>query len=239
MGTGSTLGYYRWQRLARAHPVAVDAIAALALVGVSFSGTVLSAPGAPAPSWSSGIGLIFVACAALLWRRQYPRLTTGVTIACVLALAALGYVLTPLLLAPAMAALFSLAFRTGRRAAWALTVTAVAGVICTAQLAGPVAESLGLKVLGPQAWLLLPTLLGLAARGRTEYQDRAREEEARHRVTEERMRIARELHDIAAHHLALANAQAGTVAHLIPADPGRAARMAGELSAPSPPRCAS
>jgi signal transduction histidine kinase len=230
MGTGSTVGYHRWQRLTRAHPVAVDAIGALALVGVSFSGTVLSAPGAPAPSWSSGIGLICVACAALLWRRQYPRITTGVTIACVLALAALGYVLTPLLLAPAMAALFSLAFLTGGRPAWALTVTAVAGVVCTASLAGPVAESLGLKVFGPQAWLLLPTLLGVAARGRSDYQNRAREEEARHRVAEERMRIARELHDVAAHHLALANAQAGTVAHLIPTDPGRAARMATELS---------
>jgi len=224
------VGYYRWQRLARAHPVAVDAIAALALVGVSFSGTVLSAPGAPAPSWSSGIGLSCVACAALLGRRRYPRITAGVTIACALALAALGYVLTPLLLAPAMVALFSLAFRAGPRTAWALTVTAVAGVACTAQLAGPAAESLGLKLLGPQAWLLLPTLLGMAARGRTEYQNRAREEEARHRVAEERMRIARELHDVAAHHLALANAQAGTVAHLIPADPGRAARMAAELS---------
>ena len=230
MGTGKHSGYHRWQRLARAHPIAVDSIAVLALVGVSFSGTVLSAPGAPAPSWSSGIGLICVACAALLWRRQYPRITTGVTIACVLALAALGYVLTPLLLAPALLALFSLAFRTGGRAAWALTATAVAGVVCTAQLAGPVAESLGLKVLGPQAWLLLPTLLGLAARGRSEYQERTREEEARHRVAEERMRIARELHDVAAHHLALANAQAGTVAHLIPADPGRAALMAAELS---------
>ena len=224
------MGYYRWQRLVRAHPVAVDAIAALALVGVSFSGTVLSAPGAPAPNWSSGIGLICVACAALLWRRQYPRITTGVTIACALALAALGYVLTPLLLAPAMAALFSLAFRSGRRFAWALTVTAVAGVTCTAQLAGPVAESVGLKVLSPQAWLLLPTLLGLAARGRTEYQDRTREEESRHKVAEERMRIARELHDVAAHHLALANARAGTVAYLIPTDPVQAARMAAELS---------
>jgi signal transduction histidine kinase len=224
------VGDYRWLRLARAHPFAVDAIAALALVGVSFSGTVLSAPGAPAPRWSSGIGLSCVACAALLGRRRYPRMTAGVTIACALAQAALGYVLTPLLLAPAMAALFSLGFLAGRRAAWALTVTAVAGVACTAQLAGPAAESLGLKLLGPQAWLLLPALLGMAARGRSEFQIRAREEEARHRIAEERMRIARELHDVATHHLALANAQAGTVAHLIPADPGRAAQMAVELS---------
>ena len=230
MGRGSTVGYSRWQRLARAHPAAVDAIAALTLAGIAFSGAALSAQGAPAPTQPAGIVLICAGCAALLWRRRYPRMTAVVTIACALAQAALGYVLTPLLLAPAMAALFSLALRAGRRSSWVLTVIAIAGVTCTAVLAGPAAESLGLKVLGPQAWLLLPTLLGVAASRRAEYQSRAREEEARHRVAEERMRIARELHDVAAHHLALANAQAGTVAHLIPTDPGRAARMATELS---------
>ena len=97
-------------------------------------------------------------------------------------------------------------------------------------LAGPAAESLGLKVLGPQAWLLLPALAGLAASSRSQYEARARDEEARYRVAEERVRIARELHDAVAHHLALANAQAGTVAHLVIADPGRAQRMATDLA---------
>jgi signal transduction histidine kinase len=153
-----------------------------------------------------------------------------VSIGCTIALAAQGYVLTPLLLAPTMVALFLLPIHAGRQATYLLTLAAISGVTVTAMVAGPAGESVGLKVLGPQAWLLLPALAGLAASSRSRYEARSRDEEARHRVAEERMRIARELHDAVAHHLALANAQAGTVAHLIAADPSRAQRMATDLA---------
>ncbi len=43
------------------------------------------------------------------------------------------------------------------------------------------------------------------------------------------MRIARELHDVVAHHMALANAQAGTAAHLVRTRPEQAARILTEL----------
>ena len=65
---------------------------------------------------------------------------------------------------------------------------------------------------------------------RAEHAERTREEEARLRVTEERMRIARELHDVVAHHLALANAQAGTAAHLARTDPEQAQRILTDLT---------
>ena len=44
------------------------------------------------------------------------------------------------------------------------------------------------------------------------------------------MRIARELHDVVAHHLALANAQAGTVAHLIRTHPVQAETILVDLT---------
>ncbi|MCO6722917.1 sensor histidine kinase, partial [Streptomyces sp. Vc714c-19] len=76
-----------------------------------------------------------------------------------------------------------------------------------------------LTVIGPVFWMALPLVGGSLARlrgdyleavkARAEHAEHTREEEARLRVTEERMRIARELHDVVAHHLALANAQAG------------------------------
>jgi signal transduction histidine kinase len=75
-------------------------------------------------------------------------------------------------------------------------------------LLGPVGQGHLLKLLGPAAWLLLPTALGTVARlrgayleavqARAEHAERTREEEARRRVTEERMRIARDLHDVVA-----------------------------------------
>jgi signal transduction histidine kinase len=161
-------------------------------------------------------------------------------IACATAVAALGYVQTPLLLAPLMVALFNLAVCTGWKTVYALDAAAITAVTCTALIAGPAVEPLGLKLFGPVAWLLLPIPIGVAARLRTayleaanaraEYAERTREEEARHRVTEERMRIARELHDVVAHHLALANAQAGAVAHLIHAEPGEAEKLAAGMA---------
>jgi signal transduction histidine kinase len=49
--------------------------------------------------------------------------------------------------------------------------------------------------------------------------ERTREEEARRRVADERVRIARELHDVVAHHITLVNAQAGVAHHLLRTDP--------------------
>jgi signal transduction histidine kinase len=49
-----------------------------------------------------------------------------------------------------------------------------------------------------------------------------KEEEARRRATEERMRIARELHDIVAHNISVINVQANTALHLMDRQPERA-----------------
>lgn len=52
--------------------------------------------------------------------------------------------------------------------------------------------------------------------------ERTREEEARRRVAEERLRIARDLHDVVAHHIALVNVQAGVAAHVMDKRPDQA-----------------
>ena len=59
--------------------------------------------------------------------------------------------------------------------------------------------------------------------------EQTREEEARRRVAEERLRIARELHDVVAHHIALINVQAGVAGHLL----DRPGRRGGRRSATS------
>jgi signal transduction histidine kinase len=48
--------------------------------------------------------------------------------------------------------------------------------------------------------------------------ERTREEDARRIVREERVRIARELHDVVAHHMALVNAQVAVAHHLLRTD---------------------
>jgi signal transduction histidine kinase len=57
---------------------------------------------------------------------------------------------------------------------------------------------------------------------RAELAERTREQEARARVDEERLRIAREVHDTVAHAIAVINVQAGVTAHVLDKRPDRA-----------------
>ncbi|MFE0591689.1 sensor histidine kinase [Micromonospora echinospora] len=52
--------------------------------------------------------------------------------------------------------------------------------------------------------------------------EQTREEEARRRVMDERLRIARDLHDIVAHHIAVINVQAGAAGHVVARHPEQA-----------------
>ncbi|MCX5369210.1 sensor histidine kinase [Streptomyces sp. NBC_00103] len=223
------------------HPRSSDAALAAALFACSFPGSVITFPGQdPSVPWWPGVVLAGASCAALVRRRDRPRGTVVVTLGCAVAASALGYLLTVLLLAPLMAALYSLAVSTDRRTANSFAFTGIALLVGVGLPSGPAGEPLVLKLLGPAAWLLLPTALGTvtrlraacldAVRARAEHAERTREEETRRRVTEERMRIARDLHDVVAHHLVLAGLQAGAVARHLPARPEEAARLTADLT---------
>ena len=67
-------------------------------------------------------------------------------------------------------------------------------------------------------WCALMLLAGEASARRA----RRAEADARQRVVEERLRIARELHDVLSHSLATISLQAGVGLHLIESDPGQA-----------------
>ncbi|TLS46825.1 sensor histidine kinase [Streptomyces montanus] len=228
------------QQLLRNHPRAVDSAVAAAVFVCSVPGSVFSLPGRdPGVPWWPGVLLAGASCVALVWRRDRPRTTVVVTTVCGAGMAALGYFLTVLLPAPLMVALHSLAARTRRRTANSFACAAIALLVATELAAGPGDEPLVLQLFSP-AWLLLATSLGTASRlqracleavrARAEHAERTREEEARRRVAEERMRIARDLHDVVAHHLVLANLQAGAVARYLPARPEQAEATAACLT---------
>lgn len=84
--------------------------------------------------------------------------------------------------------------------------------------------------------LLFVTALGEAARGRRERLRMHRETLERRRrsaAEEERLRIARELHDVLAHSLSQINVQAGVGLHLAEAQPERAAEALASIKAAS------
>jgi signal transduction histidine kinase len=89
------------------------------------------------------------------------------------------------------------------------------------------------------AFVAAPLLLGAAVRNRRDYlaevleraetAERTREEEALRRVGEERLRIARDVHDVVAHAMVAINVQAGVGEHLLDRDPEQARRTLEDI----------
>ncbi|MFF7601186.1 sensor histidine kinase [Streptomyces mirabilis] len=232
-----------WQRHVRSSPRAQDTTTALLLFAVSFPGSLYVATGSPAPAapWWTAALLSGVSCTALLFHRDHPRTALALTTAAAVTSAAQGRLLTVLSLGPLMVTLYSFALRTEHNTLRRSYVFGVAALLMTTEvIAGPADRPLDLETVGPAAWVLMPTALGSAVRlrsayldavrARAEHAERTREEEARRRVAEERLRIARELHDVTAQHLALANAQAGTLAHLLRGQPDQVHKILADLA---------
>ncbi|MEV6524541.1 histidine kinase [Longispora sp. NPDC051575] len=178
-----------------------------------------------------------LACAPLAGRQRYPFAVLVVS-----AVAAEAYFVHypahqgSVVLAAPLIALYTLAEATTRRRALIIGVLAVLAFVGFHALIRPTvwlgADNIALAALGG-----LAVAAGDASRNRRAYlaeaQARAahaeadREAEAQRRVTEDRLRIARDLHDAVGHHLALIHVQAGVVAHVLD-DPPRPAREALE-----------
>ncbi|MFG2680603.1 sensor histidine kinase [Streptomyces sp. NPDC048392] len=232
----------RFEQYADRHPRVVDTILVLVLMACAIVGSGLTRPGAAPPQRGTTVlAVMGVACLALSAHRSHPRAVAVVNALCIVVVTALEYVLTPLLLAPVMTAMYWLTTHTGLKTARLYSVTTAASLMATSAVFDPTyASSPVPRSIGYCFWLLLPLGAGSMTRlrraylasvqARAEHAERTREEEARLRVTEERMRIARELHDVVAHHLALANAQAGTAAHFALTDPQRTKKILTALT---------
>ena len=230
-----------WRRFTEKHPRILDAlIFALLMANALLAGYLVTAgPAVPTSLWRE-VSVVSVGAVSLFWRRRHPRAVTAVAGGAAVLVAGFGYLPSLLLIGPAMVALFSLAVRTNRRTANGFAVVIIILLICVTLASGQSQQSIILKTASPAALLLLPVALGTIARmgreyvtllkSRAENAERTREQEARSRVAEERIRIARDLHDVVAHHLALANAQAGTAAHIARTSPDQAREILNELS---------
>jgi signal transduction histidine kinase len=177
------------------------------------------------------VALVLLQTLPLTWRRRRPL---AVSLATGLATAAYGLAPWPDLATPAplggVIGLYSVAAWGGRRAA--LIAGAVAATIVVVVMSLPRTDAdlvdaafVSLALVG--AWIL-GDRARLQRAWTAELQDRAvrlereRAGEARRAVAEERARIARELHDVVAHHVSMmvVQAEAGPVA--VERDPARA-----------------
>jgi signal transduction histidine kinase len=194
--------------------------------------------GHPPDMPAAALLLVAVAGLVLAWRASYPRLVVCCSLAAVSVFALLGYVSGAALLLPAVAiGTLSRLLPLSRAIAWAVGATAVTMV--TVAVNNPLGHFGGGYYLIPANYTVA-LLAGIALANRRAYVDSVRAQaasnaaqEAQRRVEEERLRIARELHDVVAHTMATITVQAAAATQLLRDRPDEAAEALKAIRAGS------
>ncbi len=181
--------------------------------------------GRPMDAWANL--LIALAAVGLVLRRRQPVVALAIAGATIFAYRMLGYPMGPFWLTLIIA--FFAAVRYGPR--WIGWVTVAVGYVALLWgpwLAGQEARPAAALAGEVAAWVLVLLAISEVARIRRERAATAaaaRQSETQRLVSDERLRIARELHDVLAHNISLINVQAGVALHLIDEHPeqGKAA----------------
>ncbi|WP_405643157.1 sensor histidine kinase [Streptomyces sp. NBC_00019] len=230
----STLERVRHQL--KAHPMALDAVLAVGVLGCMVAGSFVDPHGPDGVTWGFrtpdllSLVLIGLSAVALVFRRRAPMTVLALTGSFSIVECVTGDPRAPVAMS-AVIALFTVASATDRPTAWRVGLLTMTVLTAAAMLGGPL-PWYAQENLGIFAWTGIGATAGDAVRSRrafvqairdrAEKAERTREEEARRRVAEERLRIARDLHDVVAHHIALVNVQAGVAAHVMDKRPDQA-----------------
>ena len=167
-----------------------------------------------------GYALIIGAGLSLALCRRRPALAVGVTTVALGSYLLRRYPGGPIFLT-GWIALFALSWQASRRTAIVGATILCAVLIVTGAIGDGRAPLLHLVFVG---WSAAAVFLGDALRTRRDnfrqleerarYLERTREETAGRRVAEDRLQLARDLHDSVAHAMATINVQAGAAAHV-------------------------
>ncbi|WP_405559808.1 sensor histidine kinase [Streptomyces sp. NBC_01180] len=174
--------------------------------------------------------LLLAGQAFLLLRLKYPVLTAFATAACAMVYLGAGYPYGPVFLTVAVGC-FGAIVAGHRYAAWSAIAMLWAGHVLTAHWlyrwlppAGDHAAPWG-QELAVTAWVVAILAASELVRARREQWARERAERRaseKRRADEERLRIARELHDVLAHSISVINVQSGVGLALLDSDPEQA-----------------
>jgi signal transduction histidine kinase len=209
-------------------------------VGVGVAALVLVASAAgvgprwivsPRPLDAVAVGLLGVVAGALALRRRYPISVLVVLSAVVLAWSAARYPGGVILLAPLIACYTLAALRGWRWGLAGAVGTALTALVAIRVAFGAAEPPAGIS--GSAVWMAATagaagTAVGyyrallVATRAQLAREAQTREEQARRRAVEERLRIARELHDVFGHTMATISVQAGVGIHLLQRRPAQA-----------------
>ncbi|MER6618313.1 sensor histidine kinase [Streptomyces xantholiticus] len=204
------------------------ALAVFVMVGTGFAAE--SQQGTREPLDVLARLLLLAGPALLLLRRKYPVVTVFGVCAVALVYFAAGYPYGPVFLTIAVAVFAAIVAGHRRAAWWAVGLLWAAHLLIAHWLyaylppAGDEAAPWGQEVF-ITAWVIAVVAASELVRVRREVWARERAERAaaeQRRADEERLRIARELHDVLAHSISVINVQAGVGLALLDADPEQA-----------------
>jgi signal transduction histidine kinase len=213
LGTGG-LNQNRW----RADIALALVVGAIAMVGTPFVGQ--NQPDHRVLD-TLGLALLAAGATALVFRRQHPIWTlifaNGITLLYLL----LDYPKGPIFLTTIIA-FFTAVIQGYRLIAWPVLAAEFVFFPWFPYVLGNEPAPTLNSMFTLAGWLLVLAAVSEIAYIRQQRILRAREEEARRRAGEERLRIARELHDVLGHNISLISVQAGVALHLIDQQPEQA-----------------
>ena len=215
--------------------VLVDAAFAVALTCAALIEFLVSMP-AHDRSWVTAL-LLVAENGVLAARRVHPVAVWAIA-GVVVAIYGLGPYPDPWLHYGAVVSLYSVAAHSTRstsRRTGAATAIIIVAVLLADWGSADVVDWTGAFVTAAAAWLLgenVRTQRAYAAEmaARAEAAERPRHDEARRAVAAERLRLARELHDVTAHHVSVMAVQAEAGQALLPGDPERAAETLSRIA---------
>ncbi len=221
-----------WCRRAIAAHRGVAWVAASAVLAGCGTMTVASTArrDAVSPAGVTIAALVYVTFAVIQIKRWPPSLLVAVTTTGAVALVAVG---TPdNLVGPALiVGVFLFSLRSEKTPTIAGKATVI-GVLLAGHLVFSLHAKTGWSDLQVVPWAAVAAAIGQAVRAARKHQamleerarraEEGREQEARRRVQQERLRIARDLHDAVGHHVALISVQAGAMGYLLGTDLAKA-----------------
>jgi signal transduction histidine kinase len=201
-------------------------LSALALGAFQVVGSYGAADNQPdrRPIGAVAILLLFAGPAALAWRDRHPLLAVAVALGATDVYIGLGYPYGPVFFSVVLA-LFTAVQAGHRRPTWMLAAAGYGGFV-VAHIADPRAGDANLTHLGLVAgWLVVVLAVSEVVRVRRDQaseRERVAHEERQRRVSEQRLLLAQELHDVLAHNISLINVQASVALHLLDEHPDQA-----------------
>lgn len=225
--------------------LAIGGLLVLPLLEQVEPSVVESAPDPGTTAWWAGLIVLVVQSIALVWRRHHVVAVTAAVAVAVPIGAACGMAATLGQTSIAiLVAVYTLAMARPAQQAWVLLTGVFVAITAGHLLAGldddlPTGQSLGEALLQGAALVAVPVIAAFVVATRIESRsarkDQARARESEHAalvqraIARERATMARELHDIATHHLTGIAIMSAAVSTQIDTDPAAAKRSVGDL----------